>query len=105
FQGCHTAPRSGKICEDLGSELGLSRENHAPITVWCCVGWSEATVLAMNLQISRESEVPIREQLAEQIVFLIVTEKLKPQEVLPSVRQLARRLKIHHNTVSHVYAD
>ena len=59
----------------------------------------------MQIQISRRSEVPIRQQLADQIVFLVVTEKLKAGAVLPSVRELARRLKIHHNTVSHVYAD
>src|SRR5213082_678614 len=59
----------------------------------------------MQIQISRRSEVPIRQQLADQIVFLIVTEKLKAGAVLPSVRELARRLKIHHNTVSYVYAD
>jgi DNA-binding transcriptional regulator YhcF (GntR family) len=62
-------------------------------------------VPVMQIQISKRSEVPIREQLRDQIVFLIVTEKLEPGVVLPSVRELARRLKIHHNTVSHVYAD
>ena len=59
----------------------------------------------MDIHISRESEVPIRQQLAEQIVFLIASEKLKPGQALPSVRELARRLKIHHNTVSHAYQD
>jgi DNA-binding transcriptional regulator YhcF (GntR family) len=59
----------------------------------------------MDLHVSKESEVPVRQQLAEQIVFLIATEKLKPGQVLPSVRELARRLKIHHNTVSHAYQN
>ncbi len=59
----------------------------------------------MDILISRESEVSIRQQLAEQIVFLIASEKLKPGQPLPSVRELARRLKIHHNTVSHAYQD
>jgi len=59
----------------------------------------------MDLRISKESDVPIRQQLAQQIVFLIATEKLKPGQALPSVRELARRLKIHHNTVSHAYQD
>ena len=59
----------------------------------------------MDIRISKESEVPLRQQLAEQIVFLIATEKLKPGEFLPSVRELARRLKIHHNTVSQAYQD
>ncbi len=59
----------------------------------------------MQIQISKRSDVPIREQLGDQIVFLIATEKLEPGAILPSVRALARRLKIHHNTVSHVYRD
>jgi DNA-binding transcriptional regulator YhcF (GntR family) len=59
----------------------------------------------MDIRISKQSEVPLRQQLAEQIVLLIATEKLKPGTPIPSVRELARRLKIHHNTVSHAYAD
>lgn len=59
----------------------------------------------MDIRISKQSEVPVRQQLAEQIVYLIATEKLKSGQALPSVRELARRLKIHHNTVSHAYQD
>jgi DNA-binding transcriptional regulator YhcF (GntR family) len=59
----------------------------------------------MDLRISKQSEIPLRQQLAEQIVFLIVTDKLRPGQALPSVRELARRLKIHHNTVSEAYQD
>src|SRR5712692_8693771 len=59
----------------------------------------------MEVQLARESEVPLRAQLAGQIIYLIVTEKLKPGEPLPSVRQLARQLKIHHNTVSEAYQE
>ena len=57
----------------------------------------------MKIRISKESEVSIRQQLTGQISFLIVTGKLKPGEALPSVRELATRLKIHHNTVSQAY--
>src|SRR5579862_7718502 len=57
----------------------------------------------MEIRLSRESEVPLRRQLAEQIVFLIGVGKLRPGQQLPSVRELARRLKIHHNTVSQAY--
>jgi DNA-binding transcriptional regulator YhcF (GntR family) len=59
----------------------------------------------MDIRLSRESEVPLRQQLAEQIVFLIATDKLRPGQALPSVRELARRLEIHHNTVSEAYQD
>jgi GntR family transcriptional regulator len=59
----------------------------------------------MEIHISKESEVPLRRQLAEQIVYLVATEELRPGQALPSVRELARRLKIHHNTVSEAYQD
>lgn len=59
--------------------------------------------LHMEIRLTRESEVPLRRQLAEQIVFLIGVGKLRPGQQLPSVRELARRLKIHHNTVSEAY--
>ncbi len=59
----------------------------------------------MDIRISKQSDVPLRRQLAEQIVLLIATEKLKPAAALPSVRELARRLRIHHNTVSQAYQD
>jgi DNA-binding transcriptional regulator YhcF (GntR family) len=59
----------------------------------------------MDIHLSKESEVPLRQQLAEQIVFSITTGKLRTGQQLPSVRALARRLKIHHNTVSEAYQD
>jgi DNA-binding transcriptional regulator YhcF (GntR family) len=59
----------------------------------------------MDIRIDNSSEVPIRHQLAEQIVFLIATDRLAAGEALPSVREMARRLKIHHNTVSDAYQD
>ena len=59
----------------------------------------------MEIRIDNKSEVPIRHQLTEQIVFLITTDRLSAGEALPSVRELARRLKIHHNTVSDAYKD
>jgi DNA-binding transcriptional regulator YhcF (GntR family) len=59
----------------------------------------------MEIRIDKKSAIPVWQQLAEQIIFSIVTEKLKPGESLPSVRELARRLKIHRNTVSQAYTD
>jgi DNA-binding transcriptional regulator YhcF (GntR family) len=59
----------------------------------------------MKIRINKESEVPLHEQIAEQIIFLIATDELKPGDAVPSVRQLARQLGIHRNTVSRVYAD
>jgi len=57
----------------------------------------------MDIRISKESDVPLREQISGQLVFLIATRKLKPGDTLPSVRALARTLKVHHNTVSEAF--
>jgi DNA-binding transcriptional regulator YhcF (GntR family) len=59
----------------------------------------------MLIRIDKKSDVPIRNQLSEQIVFLIATGALKPDEPLPSVRQLAMRHHIHPNTVSEAYQE
>ena len=59
----------------------------------------------MRLWISKNSEVPIREQLVTQIVLGIVSNDLKIAERLPSTRDLARRYHIHANTVSSAYRE
>ena len=59
----------------------------------------------MQISLSKNSEVPLRQQLSEQIVVAITTGQLRAGEQLPSVRALARRVKIHHNTVSEAYQD
>jgi len=56
-----------------------------------------------EIRIDTSSDVPIRQQLIEQIVFHIATGAWTADHPLPSVRELARRLKIHHNTVSSAY--
>lgn len=57
----------------------------------------------MKLWLSKNSDVPVREQLITQIRLGIATEDLKPGDKLPSVRELARRFGIHANTVSAAY--
>src|SRR5690349_4606011 len=59
----------------------------------------------MRLWISHTSDIPIREQLGTQIVLGIVSADLKPGARLPSTRELARRFRIHANTVSATYRD
>ncbi len=59
----------------------------------------------MRLWLSKNSEVPIREQLITQITLGIVSNDLKPRERLPSTRDLARRYSIHANTVSAAYRE
>jgi len=59
----------------------------------------------MQIALSKKSDVPLRQQLAEQIVFLITTGQFQAGEELPSVRAFARQSKVHHNTVSEAYQD
>jgi DNA-binding transcriptional regulator YhcF (GntR family) len=59
----------------------------------------------MQVSLNKHSDVPLHEQLAEQLVFLITIRTLQPGEQMPSVRAFARRLGIHHNTVSKSYKD
>ncbi|KAF0249813.1 MAG: GntR family transcriptional regulator, partial [bacterium] len=59
----------------------------------------------MHLWIAKNSETPVREQLATQIMLAIVSSDLKINQKLPSTREVARRLHIHYNTVSAVYRD
>jgi len=59
----------------------------------------------MKLWLSKNSEVPIREQLVTQIVLGIVSNDLKARQRLPSTRDLARRYDVHANTVSAAYRE
>jgi DNA-binding transcriptional regulator YhcF (GntR family) len=57
----------------------------------------------MQLWLARESEVSIREQLVTQVVLGILSDDLAPGQRLPSTRELARRYKLHPNTISAGY--
>ncbi|MDT7778333.1 MAG: GntR family transcriptional regulator [Acidobacteriota bacterium] len=59
----------------------------------------------MHLWLSKNSDVPLREQLVRQIMLGVVSDDLKPGQRLPSTRELARRFRIHSNTVSAAYRD
>src|SRR5215208_4228367 len=59
----------------------------------------------MRLWLSKNSSVPLREQLVRQIMFGVVSGDLKPGQRLPSTRELARRFRIHSNTVSAAFGD
>jgi GntR family transcriptional regulator len=59
----------------------------------------------MKLWLSRNTEVPLQEQLSAQLVLGIVSSDLAPGERLPSSSQLARRFRIHPNTVRLAYRD
>ncbi|MBO5208533.1 MAG: GntR family transcriptional regulator [Lachnospiraceae bacterium] len=57
----------------------------------------------MNIIINHTSMVPIYEQIVEQIKKMIVSGELKPDDILPSVRTLAKDLKISALTVKKAY--
>jgi GntR family transcriptional regulator len=59
----------------------------------------------MRLWLSKNSAASLRDQLATQITLGVISGDLKSGEKLPSVRELARRCKIHSNTVSAAYRD
>lgn len=59
----------------------------------------------MRFWITKNSELPVREQLVRQVVLGILSEDLPAGHKLPSVRALARRHHIHANTVSAAYHD
>ena len=56
-----------------------------------------------DLQIDQHSKNPLHIQIAEQVRNLIATEKLKPGDHLPPVRQLADFLKVNQNTILRAY--
>jgi GntR family transcriptional regulator len=57
----------------------------------------------MRIWLSKNSEVPVREQLMAQIALGIASDDLKTGERLPSTREIARRFQIHANTVGYAY--
>jgi len=59
----------------------------------------------MDIFINRRGGVPVRDQLVTQLELKILGGSIAQGERLPSVRALARRLKVHHNTVSAAYQD
>lgn len=57
----------------------------------------------MKISINKDSQVPVRDQLVEQIGLQIASGTLKEKDKLPSIRALAQRLGIHHSTVTSAY--
>lgn len=59
----------------------------------------------LDIVISRAGTASLHNQLVTQISLLIINGLLQPGDKLPSVRALARKLHIHHNTVSAAYGE
>lgn len=59
----------------------------------------------MDILISNSSGVPLYEQIEEQIKSQIITGELREGDVLPSMRILAKELKISMITTKRAYED
>ncbi|MBR3044682.1 MAG: GntR family transcriptional regulator [Oscillospiraceae bacterium] len=59
----------------------------------------------MKIYIKNKSDVPIYEQIEEQIRTQVLEGETEENEQLPSIRQLARDLKISVITTTRVYND
>lgn len=59
----------------------------------------------MRFWITKNSELPVHEQLVRQVMLGILSEDLPAGHKLPSIRALARRHRIHSNTVSAAYHE
>ena len=59
----------------------------------------------MRFWFVHSSEVPLREQIVQQVSLGVLSGELAAGERLPSIRELARRFAIHANTVSAAYRE
>ena len=59
----------------------------------------------MRIVLSHQSSVPIYEQIKEQIKESVLSGELTENELLPSIRQLARDLKVSVITTTRAYND
>jgi GntR family transcriptional regulator len=59
----------------------------------------------MKIIVSNRSGVPIYEQIKEQVKEAIFSGELQEDDMLPSIRQLARDLKISVITTTRAYGD
>ncbi len=60
---------------------------------------------AMRIIISNRSTVPIYEQIKLQIIDAILSDELREDTQLPSIRQLAKELKVSVITTTRAYKD
>ena len=57
----------------------------------------------MNISIDYQSRTPIYEQIVKGVEKLVILNVLKPNEQIPSIRELACSLGINPNTVKKAY--
>jgi GntR family transcriptional regulator len=57
----------------------------------------------MQIEIDLISKIPIYVQIIDQIKHMIATGVLRPNDQLPTVRQLATDLRVNFNTIARAY--
>ena len=66
---------------------------------------STVSEVPVEFTIDPSSRLPIRRQLSNQIREAVARGKLRPEQRLPSVRELSRSLVVNPNTVARVYGE
>jgi GntR family transcriptional regulator len=56
-------------------------------------------------KIDFHSGIPVYQQINNKFKEAIISGQLKPDEPIPSIRELASKLNINHNTVARAYRD
>ena len=59
----------------------------------------------MFISVDPSSDVPIFRQIVQQIKTAVAMGRLRPEDPLPSVRQLAVEIAVNPNTVARAYLD
>ena len=59
----------------------------------------------MLYQLNTSDDRPIFSQIGDQVKFAVASGLLRPGELVPSVRELARQLVVNPNTVARAYRD
>jgi GntR family transcriptional regulator len=59
----------------------------------------------MFIHIDPVSDLAIYDQIVRQVTFAIADQAIKPGELVPSVRELARELAVNPNTVARAYRE
>ncbi len=58
---------------------------------------------SLDIRVVLDSRTPVYRQLVDQLRALCVEGRLAPDQKLPSVREMAANLGVHHNTVAEAY--
>lgn len=59
----------------------------------------------MLFQVDLHSTKPVYQQLIDQVKFAIASEKLRPGDRLPPIREVAASIRVNRNTVAKVYSE